>query len=161
MNRRKMILSTLFGAGGVGLRALATGLPASFLADPRRALADLPGCAPDQAQFIIFSTSAAGERPFSSVSARNRCSVLVYSSCIRVASAWADCMIRFMRGDSRTSAPYAFGSLSSSARASRATCAGSSVSLRRIDGTMPLSCSTSAMSKCSGVISACCASEAA
>jgi len=54
----------LFGTGMVGLRALATGLPASFLLDPRRALADLPasGC-PDssKAQFIIFNTSGQGD----------------------------------------------------------------------------------------------------
>jgi hypothetical protein len=56
-----MILSTLFGAGGVGLRALATGLPAAFLGNPRRALAQLGACAPDKAQSIIFSTSGAGD----------------------------------------------------------------------------------------------------
>jgi hypothetical protein len=59
--RRRMLLSTLFGAGGVGLRALATGLPAAFLANPRRALADLAACVPEKAQSIIFSTSAAGD----------------------------------------------------------------------------------------------------
>jgi hypothetical protein len=60
-SRRKLVLSTLFGAGGLGLRALATGLPAAFLASPRRALADLSACAPDRAQSIIFSTSGAGD----------------------------------------------------------------------------------------------------
>jgi len=64
ITRRQALLSTLFGASMIGLRALATGLPASFLLNPRRALADLPasGC-PDasKAQFIIFNTSGQGD----------------------------------------------------------------------------------------------------
>jgi hypothetical protein len=62
-NRRQALMSTLFGAGYVGLRALATGLPASFLLDPRRALASTPppcGSAA-QAQYIIFNTSGNGD----------------------------------------------------------------------------------------------------
>jgi hypothetical protein len=39
ITRRESILSTLFGTGLVGLRALASGLPAAFLLNPRRALA--------------------------------------------------------------------------------------------------------------------------
>src|SRR5262249_41312660 len=64
ITRRHAILSTLFGTGLVGLRAIATGLPASLLLHPRRALSDspLPPCgAKDKAQFIIMSTSAAGD----------------------------------------------------------------------------------------------------
>jgi len=64
ITRRHAILSTLFGTGLVGLRALATGLPASFLLNPRRALADnpVPPCpVMDKAQFIIFNTSGAGD----------------------------------------------------------------------------------------------------
>ncbi len=64
ITRRQALLSTLFGTGMVGLRALATGLPASLLLNPRRALADMPasGC-PDtsKAQFIIFNTSGQGD----------------------------------------------------------------------------------------------------
>jgi hypothetical protein len=64
ITRRQALLSTLFGSGMLGLRALATGLPASFLLNPRRALADMPpsGC-PDasKAQFIIFNTSGQGD----------------------------------------------------------------------------------------------------
>jgi hypothetical protein len=41
ISRRQAVLSTLFGAGYVGLRSLATGLPAALLLDPRRALADV------------------------------------------------------------------------------------------------------------------------
>jgi hypothetical protein len=63
MRRRDTLLSTLFGAGGLGLRALATGLPVSFLADPRRALAQpAPAClTPAKAQYIIFNTSGEGD----------------------------------------------------------------------------------------------------
>ncbi len=64
ITRRQALLSTLFGTGMIGLRALATGLPASLLINPRRALADMPasGC-PDtsKAQFIIFNTSGQGD----------------------------------------------------------------------------------------------------
>ncbi|HEY3253601.1 MAG TPA: hypothetical protein VGJ91_06620, partial [Polyangiaceae bacterium] len=64
ITRRQALLSALFGSGMVGLRALASGLPASFLLNPRRALADMPaaGC-PDasKAQFIIFNTSGQGD----------------------------------------------------------------------------------------------------
>jgi hypothetical protein len=64
ITRRQALLSTLFGTGMVGLRALATGLPTSFLLNPRRALAELPasGCSdPNRAQFIIFNTSGLGD----------------------------------------------------------------------------------------------------
>jgi hypothetical protein len=64
INRRQALLSTLLGPGYVGLRALATGLPASLLLSPRRTLAQTmtPSCvAPDKAQFIIFATSGAGD----------------------------------------------------------------------------------------------------
>ena len=73
LNRRQALMSTLFGAGYVGLRALATGLPASFLLDPRRALAQAesdamasgdamaPCASSSQAQFVIFNTSGNGD----------------------------------------------------------------------------------------------------
>jgi hypothetical protein len=63
LSRREAILTTLFGAGAVGLRALATGLPASLLLNPRRALADMPLTCKDasKAQFIILSTSGNGD----------------------------------------------------------------------------------------------------
>jgi hypothetical protein len=64
ITRRQAILSTLFGSGMLGLRALATGLPVSLLLDPRRALAGSmpPPCSSkDKAQFIIFNTSGAGD----------------------------------------------------------------------------------------------------
>ncbi len=64
ISRRHALMSTLFGAGLLGLRALASGLPASFLLNPKRALAENPNpICPDnsKAQFIIFSTSGAGD----------------------------------------------------------------------------------------------------
>jgi hypothetical protein len=67
ISRRQALISTLFGAGAIGLRSLATGLPVSFLLNPRRALADLPeGGSPDAGtltnpQFIIFNTSGNGD----------------------------------------------------------------------------------------------------
>jgi hypothetical protein len=64
ITRRNAILSTLFGTGLVGLRALATGLPASLLLNPRQALAKTAatGCASaDKAQFIILNTSGSGD----------------------------------------------------------------------------------------------------
>jgi hypothetical protein len=77
--RRQLLLSTLFGAGGVGLRALATGLPAAFLANPRRALADLAACAPEKAQSIIFSTSGAGDSINTSVPGTYEDPMIVHS----------------------------------------------------------------------------------
>jgi hypothetical protein len=63
ISRRHALVSSLFGAGAIGLRALATGLPVSFLLDPRRALADTPapGCTNGKAQFVIFCTSGSGD----------------------------------------------------------------------------------------------------
>jgi hypothetical protein len=61
--RREALLSGLLGLSGLGLRALATGLPASFLLNPARALADgLPMCGDrSKAQFFIFATSGQGD----------------------------------------------------------------------------------------------------
>ncbi|MEA2697920.1 MAG: hypothetical protein QOI66_2191 [Myxococcales bacterium] len=61
--RREMLLRTLFGAGCVGLRALATGLPLSFLLRPREALADGSFQCGDKskAQYLILSSSFNGD----------------------------------------------------------------------------------------------------
>jgi hypothetical protein len=63
LSRRQALISTLFGAGAVGLRSLATGLPVSFLLNPRRALADFPegGACPSKAQFVVLNTSGSGD----------------------------------------------------------------------------------------------------
>lgn len=64
-SRRKLLMNSLFGAGLVGLRSLATGIPAAILANPLKALADgaaAPGCAANgNAQYIIFSSSGSGD----------------------------------------------------------------------------------------------------
>lgn len=62
--RRKFLLSSLLGAGGIGLRALATGIPVSVLAtlaNPRTARADdaAPTCA--SPQYIFLCTSGGGD----------------------------------------------------------------------------------------------------
>ncbi|MEP7126864.1 MAG: hypothetical protein ABJE95_38390 [Byssovorax sp.] len=55
--RRAFLFGLLAGGGLLGLRSLATGLPPSFLAEAR---ADTPP-PPDTAQFLILSTSGAGD----------------------------------------------------------------------------------------------------
>jgi hypothetical protein len=66
IKRREALLGMLFGAGYVGLRSLATGIPAAVLMNPRRALAQVPteGGAPatvTKPQFLIFSTTGSGD----------------------------------------------------------------------------------------------------
>jgi len=64
-NRRQALSNVLFGSGAIGLRALATGLPASFLLRPTEASAEALECAIDKnrAQYLVLSTSGAGD-PF-------------------------------------------------------------------------------------------------
>jgi hypothetical protein len=61
--RRQILHAALVSTGSLGLRALASGLPPSFLLHPRAALARMTeACAAsDKAQFIIFNTSGAGD----------------------------------------------------------------------------------------------------
>jgi hypothetical protein len=65
IGRRDAVLRMLFGAGFVGLRSLASGIPAAVLLDPRNAMAaGDTGAAPaaiTNPQFIIYSTSFAGD----------------------------------------------------------------------------------------------------
>ena len=62
LSRRRILSAALFGAGGIGLRALATGLPAAFLLNPQRALAQgIPACDASKAQYFILSTSQNGD----------------------------------------------------------------------------------------------------
>ena len=63
ISRRKALMSALFGAGYVGLRALATGIPASVLLKGHRAFADGAPACPDKskAQFVILATSGNGD----------------------------------------------------------------------------------------------------
>ena len=55
--RRQLLLSSLFGTGLVGLRALATGLPVGLLLHPREAAADdaKPACVKPQYTFLLTS----------------------------------------------------------------------------------------------------------
>jgi hypothetical protein len=84
MNRRRLLQSTLFGAGAVGLRALATGLPVSLLVNPRRALAERPNtdaCGnAANGQFVIFNTSADGDPLNTSVPGTYDDPLIVHSS---------------------------------------------------------------------------------
>jgi hypothetical protein len=62
--RRSVLQTFLFGAGALGLRSLATGVPVGVLANPRRALAAYgDGACFDQAkaQFLVLSTSGQGD----------------------------------------------------------------------------------------------------
>ena len=60
--RRRLLQSWLAGTGMVGLRAMATGLPVSFLLDPRSARAADAACANGAgAQYLILSMSANGD----------------------------------------------------------------------------------------------------
>jgi len=62
--RRDALLTSLFGAGHVGLRALATGLPAWFIANPRSATAAALDCAimaKEKLQYLVVSCSSQGD----------------------------------------------------------------------------------------------------
>lgn len=65
LTRRRLLMNTLFGAGLLGLRALATGIPISILANPRRALATrglgVAASGERLPQYIILATSADGD----------------------------------------------------------------------------------------------------
>ncbi|HEX4352117.1 MAG TPA: hypothetical protein VHZ95_04370, partial [Polyangiales bacterium] len=90
LSRRDWLKRSLYGGGLLGLRAIATGLPISFLANPRRALADgsLPACASmDKAQYVIFATSSAGDPINSSVPGTYLDSKIVHSADPRMAAA--------------------------------------------------------------------------
>jgi hypothetical protein len=85
IRRRDALLSTLFGTGYVGLRALATGLPASLLISPRKALAGVPASGPScpsqaKAQYVIFSTSGYGDPINASVPGTYEDPKIVHSS---------------------------------------------------------------------------------
>ena len=64
LRRRDALLGGLFGSSYLGLRAMATGLPMWFLANPRRANAQALQCmidAKDKMQFLVVSTSFNGD----------------------------------------------------------------------------------------------------
>lgn len=57
--RRTLLRRALVGAGALGLRSLASGVPAAILADPRRALAAAADARPPQ--FLILANSGDGD----------------------------------------------------------------------------------------------------
>jgi hypothetical protein len=61
LNRRHLLQGTLAGAGLIGLRAMATGLPISFLLDPKSVRAQDACGDTTGAQFLILSMSASGD----------------------------------------------------------------------------------------------------
>lgn len=62
-SRRQLLQRGLFGAGLLGLRSLATGLPMAFLSRPLEARADDPPACSDKskAQYLVLSTSVNGD----------------------------------------------------------------------------------------------------
>jgi hypothetical protein len=63
-SRRRLLMNTLFGAGLLGLRSLATGIPMAILANPRRALATggTAGSPSNTAvQYLVFASSGSGD----------------------------------------------------------------------------------------------------
>jgi hypothetical protein len=64
LTRRNALLSGLFGSGYLGLKAMATGLPAWFIANPRSATAADLQCAiqaKDSLQYLIMNVSSMGD----------------------------------------------------------------------------------------------------
>jgi hypothetical protein len=64
ITRREGLLAGLFGTGYIGLRAMATGLPAWYLLNPRRATAQDLQCAiaaRENLQYLILSASSSGD----------------------------------------------------------------------------------------------------
>ncbi len=60
--RRDLMMKTLFGTGGLGIKALATGLPVSFLMKPLQARAAQMACVDkNKAQYLIVSSSSSGD----------------------------------------------------------------------------------------------------
>ena len=61
ISRRQAILAGLFGSSGIGLRALASGLPAGFLRDPLNPAASRAAAAASTAQALVLASSGAGD----------------------------------------------------------------------------------------------------
>jgi hypothetical protein len=61
LNRRRLLQGTLAGTGLIGLRAMATGLPISFLLDPKSVRAQDACGDTTGAQYLILSMSASGD----------------------------------------------------------------------------------------------------
>ena len=63
-SKRRFLRNSIYGAGLLGLRALATGLPVSLLANAHKAAADTGTCPPSAVtapQYLILATSGGGD----------------------------------------------------------------------------------------------------
>ena len=61
-SRRQLLARTVFGAGAVGLRALASGLPVAVLAKPLEARAQAFTCGDKtRAQYLIIAAGSSGD----------------------------------------------------------------------------------------------------
>ena len=60
-SKRRFLRTSLYGAGFLGLRALATGIPMSILANPHKARADVPTTCNANPQYLILATSGSGD----------------------------------------------------------------------------------------------------
>jgi Protein of unknown function (DUF1501) len=61
LNRRRLLQGSLAGAGLLGLRAMATGLPISFLLEPKSVKAEGTCAEGSTAQYLILSMSSGGD----------------------------------------------------------------------------------------------------
>jgi hypothetical protein len=60
-SKRRFLRNSLYGAGFLGLRALATGIPMGILANPHKARADVPPSCGTSPQYLILATSGSGD----------------------------------------------------------------------------------------------------
>src|SRR5450432_5689 len=60
-SKRRFLRNSLYGAGLLGLRAMATGLPISMFTRSRNARADVPPTCSANAQYLILATSGSGD----------------------------------------------------------------------------------------------------
>jgi len=60
-SKRRFLRNSLYGAGFLGLRALATGIPMGILANPHKARADVPPSCGASPQYLILATSGSGD----------------------------------------------------------------------------------------------------
>src|SRR5664279_3244579 len=60
-SKRRFLRNSLYRAGFLGLRALATGIPMGILANPHKARADVPPSCGASPQYLILATSGSGD----------------------------------------------------------------------------------------------------
>ncbi len=110
-NRRQALLTGLFGSGYIGLRAMATGLPAWFLANPRQASAQDMSCLLSnvgKAQFLVLSASSAGDSISCNCPGTYTSSAIIHPTDARMAAT------TFALGSKTTTAALPWSTLSTS-----------------------------------------------